>query len=59
MTTLSRSFESADARIRASRWAEWEAKGAAHDARLRNRAAGTFWLVVSAALFAAALFLSL
>ena len=41
-----------------TRWAEWEARSAALDARLRTRAAGVVWLAASAALFAAAIFMS-
>jgi len=58
MTTLSTTLEAAEARSRAERWAQWEAKGAAHDARLRERVRGTLMFMTSVALFALALYMS-
>lgn len=56
MTTLSRTFDSVEARERELRWAEWEAKATAADANLRRRVR-IVWTTLTAAIILTAVLL--
>ena len=57
MTTLSRTFASAEARDAELRWTAWQARGAARAACFRRRAIRVLWLGAAAAASAAAVWL--